>query len=386
MSNLLINPENVNALAFGIAFLAGLLSFLSPCVLPLVPAYIGYLSGASISGGQVVADSRRTFSHAVAFVLGFSLLFVVLGAFLGLAQWAVKLVSGGDASGAFVGERIVKDLLLNVGVVLLGIMAVRVADNPMDGDWRIRLGGVAVDWPAQMAGVAQKYVRWLLVGIFAGLVFWWLSEYQGLVADRVMKALMITLLPLAGANLSARGALALGVAVSILNSLSWKLSALAPILSPPEWVGVGVQALLIVLVVYYFSRTSLFYMEKRFEVSERLQNRGYLTSGIMGAVFGAGWTPCTGPNLAVILAMAATADKVALGAVLLVMYSLGLGLPFLLVGLMFGAASRGLRRLMPYMGVIKTVNMVLLLLIAVIIFSGSLQALAGKANFFNIGL
>lgn len=65
----------------GLAFLAGLASFLSPCVLALVPAYVGYLGGRSISpGGAVVQNKSITFTHGVAFVIGFSVVFVALGA------------------------------------------------------------------------------------------------------------------------------------------------------------------------------------------------------------------------------------------------------------------------------------------------------------------
>src|SRR5512143_361348 len=62
-----------------LAFLAGLASFLSPCVFSLVPAYIGYLGGRAAVGGSVPSDRWRTFSHGLAFVLGFSIIFVVLG-------------------------------------------------------------------------------------------------------------------------------------------------------------------------------------------------------------------------------------------------------------------------------------------------------------------
>src|SRR5688572_11260775 len=63
----------------GLAFLAGLASFLSPCVFSLVPAYIGYLGGRA-AGGEAVASNRFvTFTHGLAFVLGFSLVFITLG-------------------------------------------------------------------------------------------------------------------------------------------------------------------------------------------------------------------------------------------------------------------------------------------------------------------
>lgn len=69
--------------SLGLAFLAGLASFLSPCVFSLVPAYISYLSGQSIASLKASQNSSKkleTFSHGVAFVLGFSLVFISLGA------------------------------------------------------------------------------------------------------------------------------------------------------------------------------------------------------------------------------------------------------------------------------------------------------------------
>lgn len=67
-------------ITIGLAFLAGLASFLSPCVFSLVPAYIGYLGGRTVASAQSQAPSRWvTFSHGLAFVLGFSVVFVLLG-------------------------------------------------------------------------------------------------------------------------------------------------------------------------------------------------------------------------------------------------------------------------------------------------------------------
>lgn len=67
-----------------LAFSAGVLSFVSPCVLPLVPIFLAQISGASVENGRVVASRGRTFSHAVAFVTGLSLVFIALGAAAGL--------------------------------------------------------------------------------------------------------------------------------------------------------------------------------------------------------------------------------------------------------------------------------------------------------------
>jgi len=67
-------------ISIGIAFLAGLASFLSPCVFSLVPAYIGYLGGRSVASTQANDYNRwHTFSHGLAFVVGFSIVFVILG-------------------------------------------------------------------------------------------------------------------------------------------------------------------------------------------------------------------------------------------------------------------------------------------------------------------
>lgn len=66
-------------LSFGLAFLAGIASFLSPCVFALVPAYVGYLGGRA-AGGEANSENRLlTFAHGLAFVLGFSVIFVLLG-------------------------------------------------------------------------------------------------------------------------------------------------------------------------------------------------------------------------------------------------------------------------------------------------------------------
>jgi cytochrome c-type biogenesis protein len=66
-------------ISIGLSFLAGLASFLSPCVFALVPAYIGYLGGRA-AGGEVTESNRfTTFTHGLAFVVGFSIVFITLG-------------------------------------------------------------------------------------------------------------------------------------------------------------------------------------------------------------------------------------------------------------------------------------------------------------------
>ena len=66
------------ALGFIVAFIAGLLSFLSPCVLPLVPSYVGFITGMTLP--EMSGRRRVALTHALLFVAGFSLVFVLLGA------------------------------------------------------------------------------------------------------------------------------------------------------------------------------------------------------------------------------------------------------------------------------------------------------------------
>ncbi len=69
-----------NEIGIGIAFLAGLASFLAPCVLPLVPAYISYLTGFTVTDTTYDSKERMTIvTHAIFFVLGFSIIFIILG-------------------------------------------------------------------------------------------------------------------------------------------------------------------------------------------------------------------------------------------------------------------------------------------------------------------
>jgi len=72
--------DNLSLISLGTAFLAGLASFLSPCVLPLVPAYVGYLGGRTAFDDKEEVQNRWTvFSHGLAFVIGFSVVFITLG-------------------------------------------------------------------------------------------------------------------------------------------------------------------------------------------------------------------------------------------------------------------------------------------------------------------
>jgi cytochrome c biogenesis protein CcdA len=102
---------------FALAFGAGLIAFLSPCCLPLVPAYIAHLAGVSAEGGAVELDRGRTARHALAFVLGFTAVFVLLGASVGAIGYVVR-----DNLPTI--EKVAGVLLIVMGLNLMGVIRI----------------------------------------------------------------------------------------------------------------------------------------------------------------------------------------------------------------------------------------------------------------------
>jgi cytochrome c-type biogenesis protein len=186
-----------------LAFAAGLLSVLSPCVLPLLPAYLSLVSGLSVDemreGEADTALRRRVMSACLGFVAGFTIVFVLLG----------------------------------VGAVAVG----RVVRT-----WRLGLFGFEIGI-SQLAGVAIMVLGLHMMGI-------------------------------------------------------------API-----------RAL---------------YRDTRFQVP--ITRRGAFSAALVGAGFALGWSPCIGPILAAILALAGARETMLHGVGLLLVYSAGLAVPFLLAG------------------------------------------------------
>ncbi len=222
------------------AFLAGLLSFVSPCVLPLVPPYLCFLAGTTLDQLTGEDEGRvprlSIFLSALAFVLGFTAVFVVLG-----------------ASASAIG---------------------RVVMSHLD-----------------------------VFGYVAG-------------------------------------------------------------------------AIIIVMGLHFLGifRIGLLYREARVHVERR--PAGLLGAFLVGIAFAFGWTPCVGPVLAAILFVAGSEDTVADGAVLLAVYSLGIGLPFLLASLFAGPFMGLMRRFRPQMGKVEKAMGALLVLTGVMFLTGQMATLS----------
>ncbi len=230
--------ENVGILT---AFAFGLLSFISPCVLPIVPGYLSFISGVTFD--EMQSDSTRAkvrnriVSNSVLFILGFSVVFIALGA-------------SATVVGKFLHEQI--------GII------------------------------SKVAGVVIIVFGLHMIGVFR---------------------------------------------ISFLN------------------------------------------YEKRFHTGGK--PLGFLGAFLVGLAFAFGWTPCIGPILAAILAIASQQDSVGKGMVLLSSYSLGLGVPFLLAGMSLTAFFNAFNRFKRHLHTVEVVGGVMLVAVGALIMFNYLTVISG---------
>jgi len=235
---------DVSQVTFGVAFVAGLASFLSPCVLPLVPIFLAQMVGQSVYQAEASTSKRMvTFLHALMFVGGFTLAFIALGA-------------TASTLGSFLREN---QFLLR-----------------------------------QIGGIALIIIGLHMTGMLKLPFLYWQKRFA-----------------------------------------------------------------------YHPSRPS------------------YPASFVIGLVFAIGWTPCVGLILGPILALAANAATLRQGVLLLLIYSLGLGIPFLILGLGLDRFSKLLKWLKPHLGKIEIATGVIMIAMGVLIYFNLLLVLN---HFFTFGL
>jgi len=261
--------DQLNLLTAGAA---GVVSFLSPCVLPLIPGYISFISGMSL----------------------------------------------GDLSAA--GDR-------------AGVPAV----NRRVGEGSAGSAGARTAAQARVTRQAFLSSVWFVLGFSVVFV--------------------------------ALGASATAVGSLLLERLSLLRQA----------AGVVIVILGLHLVGLY--RIPFLQYEKKVEVRKRpLTAAGAF---LVGAAFAFGWTPCIGPILAGILALASTQETIPQGMLLLAVYSLGLGLPFLATSLGVGAFLKFSARFRRYLRAVEVASGLLLVAIGVLLFTDRLTLLARYLSFFN---
>jgi len=272
------------------AFLAGLVSFLSPCVLPLVPGYVSMLSGMGVEQlkeGQ--GNKAGLLSSALAFVTGFSLVFISFGA-------------SASAVGTFLlRNRVLLEPIAGALIVLFGL---------------------------HLIGVLAK------IPIRAGLIA--------------------------------------GVVIAV--------AGIALVLRPGPVKGVY---LLAIAIIFLIGPGLTRWLNRDLHFRNVGGKPGLVGGFLMGFAFAFGWTPCIGPILAAVLGIAATRDTVGQGIFLLVCYSAGLAIPFLLTALAVGGFMRFYQKFRRYMHAVEVFSGVLLLAIGGLVFFNRLTWLSGKLGFLN---
>lgn len=276
------------------AFVAGLVSFLSPCVLPLVPGYISMLSGIGVDQlkeGHVPRGGLLT--SAFAFVGGFSIVFITFG-----------------ASASAVGSFLVRNRSLLA---------------PLAGALILLFG-------LHLVGVLVK------VSIRAGLVI-------GMI------------LIVAGVALSMRP----GIAGTFLRAIH----------------------LYSIAIIFVAGPTLTRWLNRDVHFRKLGGQPGIVSGFLMGFAFAFGWTPCIGPILAGVLAIAATRETIGQGIFLLACYSAGLAIPFLVTALGIGGFLKFYQRFRRHLHAVEVFSGVLLLLVGALVFVNRLTWLSGKLAFLN---
>lgn len=319
--------ENVT---FGLALVAGFLSFISPCVLPLVPAYIGYMGGRlthnvarqTAAGGLAqpgIALRAQMLLHGSAFVLGFTLIFVLIG----FLTTALASIAG----------QFVSDFTESIG----------------------RIGGlIIIFFGLQFMGLLPRCFRWLRAKNNAGLLD---------------SALLSIAFALAASAVIYWGVVEqLVIAVPLVTALLLAMFLNGAFSQPAVFWNRVLDRL-----------DALIYSDTRGDVAGT-SREGLLGSAFMGMVFSAGWTPCIGPLLGTILTVAAatgaSTGDIFQGMLLLTAYSIGLGIPFIITALLMNSAQGILRRLQRHMRKIELFSGGLLVLIGTLVASGQLQSLS----------
>ena len=276
------------------AFLAGLVSFLSPCVLPLVPGYISMLSGIGVEQlrkGEVPRSGL--FSSALAFVAGFSVVFISFGA-------------SASAVGSFLRQNrallapVAGALILLFGLHLIGAL--------------IKLN--------------------LRAGIVLGVIL-----------------------------------VALGVAALLRHA--------------PLFAGLGASHFFSLSLIGFFGPTMARWLNRDVHLRSKATQPGIWSGFFLGFAFAFGWTPCIGPILATVLALAATSDTIARGVLLLAVYSAGLAIPFLLTALGIGQFMAFYKNFRKYLHAVELFSGALLLFVGGLVFVNKLTWLSAKLTFLN---
>jgi cytochrome c-type biogenesis protein len=143
----------------------------------------------------------------------------------------------------------------------------------------------------------------------------------------------------------------------------------------------GVVVIFFGIYMMGFIRPRFLYKEARFQIKDK--RFGYVGALLIGAAFAFGWTPCIGPILAGILTYAGTLEKVNQGVFLLLMYSLGLGIPFLVTAIGINQFWRFFNRIKKYMRFLEVTSGAIMVILGFMIFTNKLVLIPAYLPFLN---
>jgi cytochrome c-type biogenesis protein len=277
------------------AFLAGLVSFLSPCVLPLVPGYISMLSGIGMEQlrkGEVPSSSLL--GSSLTFIAGFSVVFISFGA------------------------------------------------------------------SASAVGVFLKQNRNTLTPIAGALILLFGLHLLGLLI-----------------KLNPRGGIILGVVLVALG-----IASLAH--HGPLFAGFGALHFFSLSIIGFFGPALARWLNRDVHLRSSVAQPSAWSAFMLGFAFAFGWTPCIGPILTSVLALAAASDNIRRGILLLAIYSAGLAIPFLLTALGIGKFMTFYKNFRKYLHAVELFSGALLLFVGGLVFVNKLTWLTAKLSFLNV--
>ena len=132
---------------------------------------------------------------------------------------------------------------------------------------------------------------------------------------------------------------------------------------------------MIVFGLYIMGVLKVPFLDLERRMNLKAKPAGYLGSFLIGITFAVAWVPCVGPILGAILVLASASETLASGVILLAFYSLGLAIPFLITSLLLNFVLGYLKRVEKYMGAIKIVSGLLLVLIGLLLLLNYFQTL-----------
>jgi cytochrome c-type biogenesis protein len=143
-----------------------------------------------------------------------------------------------------------------------------------------------------------------------------------------------------------------------------------------QWLARIAGVLLILFGIALTGLVPIPWLSSDHRVQVQPDRSAWWRSGLIGMAFGAGWSACSGPFLGAILALTAVRSTLLQGVIFLLAYALGLGMPFLLVGILVDRAGPLVRRIRRYTGLLSFLGGVILILMGMLILTGRLDQLA----------